>query len=88
MALLQVISVTGTSAIHSLSMNTCSWVATTAGAAASHWDQQKRTASARVELHGLGFGPASVETYGGLGQMAMKFLHSLGDEAASPGGVS
>jgi hypothetical protein len=31
--------------------------------------------------------PFSVETYGRLGQPAMKLLHVLGDEAAGPGGV-
>jgi hypothetical protein len=30
--------------------------------------------------------PFSVETYGRLGQMAMKLLHSLEDEAPGPGG--
>jgi hypothetical protein len=34
------------------------------------------------------FGPASVETSGRLGQMAMKFLYSIGDNAASPWGVT
>jgi hypothetical protein len=34
------------------------------------------------------FVPFSVESYGRLGQPAMKLLHALGDEAASPGGVS
>jgi hypothetical protein len=45
-------------------------------------------AYARVEPHGYGFVPFSVETYGRLGQPAMKLLHSLRDEAASPGGVT
>jgi hypothetical protein len=60
----------------------------TAGAAASHRDQLKRTAYARVEPHGYGFESFSVETYGRLGQPAMKLLHVLGDEAAGPGGVT
>jgi hypothetical protein len=51
-------------------------------------DQQKRSAYARVEPHGYGFVPFSVETYGCLGQPAMKLLHLLGDEAAGPGGVT
>jgi hypothetical protein len=38
--------------------------------------------------HGYGFVPFSVETYGRLGQPAKKLLHSLGDEAAGPGGVT
>jgi hypothetical protein len=58
-----------------------------AGAAASHRDQLKRTAYARVEPHGYDFVPFSVETYGCLGQPAMKLLHLFGDEAAGPGGV-
>jgi hypothetical protein len=40
-----------------------------------------------VEPHGYGFVPFSLETYGRLGQPAMKLLHLLGDEAAGPGGV-
>jgi hypothetical protein len=69
-------------------MNIISWAATTAGAAASHQDQQKRMAYARVEPHGYSFVPFSVETYGSLGQPVIKLLHSLGDEAASPGCVT
>jgi hypothetical protein len=88
MALPQGISIADISVIHPLSLNTISRAATTAGAAASHRDQQKRTAYARVEPHGYGFVPFSVETYGRLGQLAMKLLHSLGDEAAGPGGVT
>jgi hypothetical protein len=69
-------------------MNTLSRAATTAGAAASHRDQQKRTAYARVEPHGYGFVPFSVETCGCLGQPAMKLLRLLGVEAADPGDVT
>jgi hypothetical protein len=58
-----------------------------AGAAASHWDQQKRTAHARVEPHGYGFVPFSVETYDRVGK-AMKLLHSLGDKPSGPRGVA
>jgi hypothetical protein len=32
--------------------------------------------------------PFSVESYGRIGQLAMKLLHALGDEAAGPGGVT
>jgi hypothetical protein len=88
MALPQGISIADISVIHPLSLNTISRAATTAGAAASHRDQQKRTAYARVEPHGYGFVPFSVEAYERLGQKAMKLLHSLGDEAAGPGGVT
>jgi hypothetical protein len=73
--------------IHPLSMNIISRAATTAGAEASYPDQQKRTAYARVEPHGYGLVPFSVEPYFRLGQPAMKLLHLLGDEAACPGGV-
>jgi hypothetical protein len=69
-------------------MNTLSRAATTAGAAASHRDQQKRTAYAREEPHGYGFAPFSVETCGRLGQPSMKLLHLLGVEAADPGDVT
>jgi hypothetical protein len=70
------------------SLNTLSRAEATAGAAASHWDRQKRMAYARVEPNGYSFVPFSVELCGRLGRPAMKFLHSLGDEAAGPGGVS
>jgi hypothetical protein len=62
--------------------------ATTAGAAAFHRDQLKRTAYARMEPHGYGSVPFSVETYGRLGPPAMKPSHLLGDEGAGPGGVT
>jgi hypothetical protein len=68
-------------------MNSLSWAATTAGAAAPHQDQQKRTAYARVEPHGYSFVPLFVETYGRLGQTAMKLLHLL-HEAAGPEGIT
>jgi hypothetical protein len=80
------ISITDISVIHPLSLNIISRAATRAGA--SHRGQLKRTAYARVEPHGYGFIPFSVETYGRLGQPAMKLLHLLGDEAAGPGGVT
>jgi hypothetical protein len=67
LALPQGISITDISVIHPLSLNIISRVATTAGAAASHRDQLKWTAYARVEPHGYGFVPFSVETYGRLG---------------------
>jgi hypothetical protein len=54
------------------------------GAATSHCDQQRRTAYARVEPHGYGIVPFSVETYGRLGQPAMMLLQLLVDEAADP----
>jgi hypothetical protein len=89
LALPQGISITDVSVIHPLSLNIISRAATTAGVAASygHRDQLKRTAYARVELHGYGFVPFSIRTYIRLGQPAMKLLHLLGDEAAGPGGV-
>jgi hypothetical protein len=45
-------------------------------------------AYAGVEPNGFSFVPFSVESYGRLGQAAMKLLHLLGDETAGPGGVS
>jgi hypothetical protein len=68
-------------------MKTLSRPATTAGAAASHQDQQKRIAYALVEPFGYSFLPFSVETYCPLGQPATKLLLLLGDEAAGSGGV-
>jgi hypothetical protein len=56
-----------------------------AGAAATFHDHQKKTAYARVEPNGYGFVPFSVETYGQLGQPAMKLLHQLGDEVQCHG---
>jgi hypothetical protein len=88
MALPRGITISDLSVVHPLSINTLPRAAITAGAAASHRDQQKRTAYARVEPNGYGFVPFSVETYGRIGQPAMKLLHDLGEEAAGPGGVS
>jgi hypothetical protein len=58
------------SVIHPIYINILPCAATTAEAAASHRDQQKRTAYARVEPNGYGFVPFSVETYGQLGDEA------------------
>jgi hypothetical protein len=88
LALSQGIFITDISVIHPLSLNIISRAATTAGAAASHRDQRKRTAYARVEPNAYGFVPFSVETYGRLGQPAIKLLHMLADEAAGPSGVT
>jgi hypothetical protein len=84
----QGIAIADVSIINPTSLNTLSRAAATAGAAASHRDRQKQTAYARVEPNGYNFVPFSVESYGRLGQPAMALLHSLGDEAAGPGGVS
>jgi hypothetical protein len=84
MALPHGIYIADISVIHPLSLIIVSRAATTAG----DTDQLKRTAYARVEPHGHGFVPFSVETYGRLGQPAMKLLHVLGDEAAGLGGVT
>jgi hypothetical protein len=51
-------------------------------------DHQKRTAYAEVERNDYDFVSFSVESYGHIGQPAMKLLHQLGHEAASPGGVT
>jgi hypothetical protein len=87
MALPRGITISNLSVIHPLSISTLSRAATTADAAASHRDQQKRTAYARAEPNGYGFVPFSVETYKRIGQ-PIKLLHDLGEEAAGPGGVS
>jgi hypothetical protein len=62
--------------------------ASTAGAAASHRDHQKRTTYSRLEPNGHEFVPVFVDSYGRLSELAMKLLHTLGEEAAGPGGVS
>jgi hypothetical protein len=59
-----------------------------AGAAAARRDQQKRATYSRVQPNGFLFVPFSVESYGRIGQPAMKLFHALGDEAAGPGGVT
>jgi hypothetical protein len=74
------ITIADISMIHPLSINTLSAAAATAGRAASRRDQQTRAAYARVEPNGYPFVPFSVESYGRLGQPAMKLLHALGDE--------
>jgi hypothetical protein len=56
--------------------------------AAARRDQQKRATDSRVETNGHLFVPFSVESYGRIGQPALKLLHALGDEAAGPGGVT
>jgi hypothetical protein len=88
LALPRGITISDLSVIHSLSINTLPRAAITAGAAASHRHQQKRTTYARAEPNGYGFVLFSVETYGRIGQPARKLLHDLGEEAAGPGGVS
>jgi hypothetical protein len=88
LAMPQGIAIADVSIIHPTSLNTLSRAAATAGAAASHQDRQKQTAYARVEPNGHSFVPFSVESYGRLVQPAITLLHSLGDEAAGPGGVS
>jgi hypothetical protein len=71
-----------------LAINTLAAAATTAGAAATRREQQKRATYSRVEPNGYPFVPFSVESYGRIGQPAMKLLHALGDEAAGPVGVT
>jgi hypothetical protein len=62
--------------------------ATAAGAAVSHRDQQERTTYAQLDPNGYDFIPVSVDSYEHWSQPAMKLLHTLGEEAAGPGGVS
>jgi hypothetical protein len=84
----QGISIADVSVIHPLSINSLSAAAASAGAAVAWRDHQKRTAYAEVEPNGYDFVSFSVESYGHIGQPAMKHLHQLGHEAASPGGVT
>jgi hypothetical protein len=81
------IAIADVSVVHPHSTHLLQRAAMTAGAAASHRDQQKRTAYARLESNGYEFVPAFVESYGRLSQPAMKLLHTLGEEAAGPGGI-
>jgi hypothetical protein len=60
------------SLIHPLSIHILPAAATTAGAAAARRDRQKRSTYARGEPNGFPFVPFSVESYGRLGQPAMK----------------
>jgi hypothetical protein len=82
------IAIADVSVVHPLSTNLLHRAASTAGAAASHRDHQKRTTYSRLEPNGYEFVPFSVESHGRLSQPAMKLLHTLGEEAAGPGGVS
>jgi hypothetical protein len=80
------IAIADVSVVHPLSAHLFHRAASTAGAAASHRDHQKWTTYSRLEPNGYKF--VSVESYGRLSQPAMKLLHTLGEEAVGPGGVS
>jgi hypothetical protein len=82
------ITIADFSITHPLAINTLAAAATTAGVAAARREQQKRATYSRVEPNGYPFVPYSVESYGRIGQPAMKLIHALGDEAAGPGGVT
>jgi hypothetical protein len=82
------ITIADISITHPLAINTLAAAATTAGAAAARRNQQKHATYSRVEPNGYPFVPFSVESYGRIGQPAMKLLHAPGDEAAGPGGVT
>jgi hypothetical protein len=88
MAMPQGIAIADVSVIHPLSINSISAAAASPGAAAARRDHQKRTSYAGVEPNGYAFVPFSVESYGRMGQLAMKILHQLGDEAAGPGVIT
>jgi hypothetical protein len=88
MAMPQGVAIANMSVIHPLSINSLSTAAALPGAAAARRDHQKRTAYAGVEPNGYAFVPFSVESYGRIGQPAMKLLHQLRDKAASPGGIT
>jgi hypothetical protein len=87
LALPRGITIVDISITHRLAINTLAVAATTADASAARRDQQKRATYSRVEPNGYPFVPFSVESYGRIGQPAMKLLHALGDEAAGPGRV-
>jgi hypothetical protein len=88
LALPRGITIVDISITHPLAINTLAAAATTAGAAAARREQQKRATYSRVEPNGYPFVPFSAESYGRIGQPAMKLLHAMGDEAAGPGGVT
>jgi hypothetical protein len=80
------IAIADVSVVHPLSTHLLHRAASTAGVAASHRDQQKRTTYARLAPNGYEFVPVSVESYGRLSQLAMKLLHTLGEEDCKPWG--
>jgi hypothetical protein len=88
LALPRGITIVDISITHPLAINTLAAAATTASAATARRDQQKCARYSRVEPNAYPFVPFSVESYGSIGQLAMKLLHALGVEAASPGGVT
>jgi hypothetical protein len=79
------IAIADVSVVHLLSTNLLHRASTTAGAEASHPDQQNRTTYAWLELYGYELVPVSSESYRRFRQPAMKLLHTLGKEAANPG---
>jgi hypothetical protein len=85
MVLPQGIAIADISVVHPLSTHLLQRAASTAGAAASQHDHQKRTTYSRLEPNGYELVPVPVESYGRLSQPAMKLLHTLGEEAAGPG---
>jgi hypothetical protein len=87
MVLSRGIAIADVSVLHPLSAHLPHRAASMAGAAASYRDHQKRTTYSRLEPNGYEFVPVSVESYERLSQPAMKLLHTLGEEAAGPGGV-
>jgi hypothetical protein len=88
MVLWRGIAIADVSVVHPLSTHLLHRAATTAGAAASHRDQQKRTTFARLEPNGYNFVPVTVESNGRLSQPAIELVRTLGEEAAGPEGVS
>jgi hypothetical protein len=72
------IAIADVSVVHPLSTRLVHRAASTAGAAASHRDQQKRTTYARLAPNCYEFVPVSVESYGRLSQPAIKLVHTPG----------
>jgi hypothetical protein len=87
LALPRGIPIVDISITHPLAIITLAAAASTAGTAAARREQQKRATDSRVEPNGYPSVPFSVESYGRIGQPALKPMHALGDEAASPGRV-
>ena len=87
LALQTALTVGDVSIIHPAARTYARAAAQTAGSAAAVRDHQKRTKYDRGDAGGYAFVPLSIETYGRLGEPAMKLLNTLADTAAAGGVV-
>jgi hypothetical protein len=84
MVLRSALTIIDVSAVRPPSANTLSAAAEIVGATAARRDALKQASYSRVEPNGYTIVPFTTESHGRLGVPAMKLLHDLGDEAASP----